>query len=54
MHRHPILYPVVAALDPLEIKVSDLRILPYRENESETAVGPSKYVSMFISGHSPE
>lgn len=48
MHRHPILYPVVAALEPLKIKVSHLRILPYREHEAQTSAGSSKYVSMLL------
>lgn len=49
MHRHPILYPIVAAIEPLEIKVSQLRILPYREHEAETTAGSSKYVSVLLS-----
>ena len=48
MHRHPILYPIVASYDPPEIQVSHLRILPYREHGAETTVGPSKYVSFVI------
>ncbi|POS78990.1 hypothetical protein DHEL01_v202620 [Diaporthe helianthi] len=42
MHRHPILYPVVAAYDPPEIQVSQLRILPYREHEDAISAGSSK------------
>lgn len=50
MQRHPILYPVVAAPDCLEVKVSDLRTLPYREHESESAAGRSKYVCPMPTG----
>lgn len=44
MHRHPILYPVVAARNLPEIKVSDLKVLPYREHVPETNASSSKYV----------
>ncbi|KAG6355116.1 hypothetical protein INS49_004197 [Diaporthe citri] len=53
MHRHPILYPAVATLDSLEIKVSDLRTLPYRDHESETAARPSKLSSRRPSSRGP-
>jgi hypothetical protein len=48
MHRHPIVYPVVAALDPLEIKVSHLGVLPYREHEAATTAASSQYVSLLF------
>lgn len=44
MHRHPILYPVVAAQNLPEIKVSDLKVLPYREHVPEANASSSKYV----------
>lgn len=46
MHRHPILYPIVTVDKSPEIQVSDLRTLPYRDNESDTATlaASSKYV----------
>lgn len=48
MHRHPILYPVIARLDSPAIKVSQLRIRPYHEHENETTAGSSKYVSVLL------
>ncbi|KAH8747471.1 hypothetical protein F5883DRAFT_474402 [Diaporthe sp. PMI_573] len=51
MHRHTILYPVVAALVPPEIQVSRLRILPYREHEADTTAGCSKLSSRRPSSH---
>ena len=54
MHRYPILYPVVAALDPLEIRVSHLRVLPYREHEAETTASSSQYVSLLLFRTLPE
>lgn len=44
MHRHPILYPVVAAQNLPGIKVSDLKVLPYREHVPEANASSSKYV----------
>lgn len=46
MHRHPVLYPAVAAPDSLEVRVSDLRTLPYRETDSDRTAGPSEYVPL--------
>ncbi|KAG8162117.1 hypothetical protein KVR01_007882 [Diaporthe batatas] len=45
MHRHPIMYPVVAAHDSPEIQVSHLKTLPYRKQAAETGAGSSRLSS---------
>ncbi|KAH8754767.1 hypothetical protein F5883DRAFT_431032, partial [Diaporthe sp. PMI_573] len=51
MHRHPIVYPVVAALDPLEIKVSHLG-LPSSHRPSPASRGSQQHLSPESSGSS--